>query len=79
MFAVTKSNQNKNRSKNQPEPTGGNVNGSMYKHTSSRIQDRPQGSLAIIDAIRVLNNTANRRIPRAPSEEKSRLFVVLGS
>jgi hypothetical protein len=53
---------------------GGNANGSMYKHTSSLIQDRPQGSLAIINAIRILNNTANRHIPRAPSEENSRLF-----
>ncbi len=53
---------------------GGNANGSMYKHTLSLIQDRPQGSLAIINAIRILNNTANRRIPRAPSEENSRLF-----
>jgi hypothetical protein len=53
---------------------GGNANGSMYKHTSSLIQDRPQGSLAIINAIRILNNTANRPIPRAPSEENSRLF-----
>jgi hypothetical protein len=40
----------------------------------SLIQDRPQGSLAIINAIRILNNTANRRIPRAPSGENSRLF-----
>jgi hypothetical protein len=47
----------------------------MYKHTSSLIQDRPQeGSLAIINAIRILNNTANRRIPREASEENSRLF-----
>jgi hypothetical protein len=53
---------------------GGNANGSMYKHTLSLIQDWPQGSLAIINAIRILNNTANRRIPRAPSEENSRLF-----
>jgi hypothetical protein len=53
---------------------GGNANGSMYKHTSSLIQDRPQGSLAIINAIQILNNTAKRRIPRAPSEENSRLF-----
>jgi hypothetical protein len=53
---------------------GGNANGSMYKHTLSLIQDQPQGSLAIIDAIRILNNTANRRIPRALSEEKSRSF-----
>jgi hypothetical protein len=53
---------------------GGNANGSMYKHTLSLIQDGPQWSLAIINAIRILNNTANRRIPRALSEEKSRLF-----
>jgi hypothetical protein len=53
---------------------GGNANGSMYKHTLSLIQDRPQGSLAIINAIPILNNTANRHIPRALSEEKSRLF-----
>jgi hypothetical protein len=53
---------------------GGNVNGSMYKHTFSLIQDRPQGSLAIINAIQILNNTANRRIPRATSEDNSRLF-----
>jgi hypothetical protein len=53
---------------------GGYANGSMYKHTLSLIQDRPQGSVAIINAIRILNNTANRRIPRALSEEKSRLF-----
>jgi hypothetical protein len=53
---------------------GGNANGSMYKHTLSLIQDRPQGSLAKINAIRILNNTANRRIPRALSEEKSRLL-----
>jgi hypothetical protein len=52
----------------------GNANGSMYKHTSSLSQDRLQGSLAIINAIRILNNTANRRIPRTPSEENSRLF-----
>jgi hypothetical protein len=53
---------------------GGNANGSMYKHTLSLIQDRPQGSLAIINAIRILNNTANRCIPRALGEENSRLF-----
>jgi hypothetical protein len=53
---------------------GGNANGSMYKHTLSLIQDRPHWSLAIINAIRILNNTANRRIPRAPSEENSSLF-----
>jgi hypothetical protein len=53
---------------------GGSANGSMYKHTSSLIQDRPQGSLAIINTIQILNNTANRRIPREPSEENSRLF-----
>jgi hypothetical protein len=53
---------------------GGNANGSMYKHILSLIQDRPQGSLAIINAIRILNNTANRRIPRALSGENSRLF-----
>jgi hypothetical protein len=57
---------------------GGNGNGSMYKHTSSLIQDRPQGSLAIINAIRILNNTAYRRIPREPSEENSRLFCRVG-
>jgi hypothetical protein len=64
----------KKKSKKQPEPMGGNANESMYKHTSFLIQDRPQGSLAIINAIRILNNTANRRIPRAPSKENSRLF-----
>jgi hypothetical protein len=56
---------------------GGNANGSMYKHTSSLIQDRPQVSVAIINDIRILNNTANRRIPRAPSEENSRLFCCV--
>jgi hypothetical protein len=64
----------KKQSEKQPEQMGGNANGSMYKHTSSLIQDRPQGSLAIINAIRILKNTANRRIPREPSEENSRLF-----
>jgi hypothetical protein len=44
------------------------------KHTLSLIQDRPQGSLEIINAIQILNNAANRRIPRAPSKENSRLF-----
>jgi hypothetical protein len=68
-----KANRNK-PSEKQPEPMGGNANGSMCKHTSSLIQDRPQGSLAIINAIRMLNNTANRCIPREPSEENSRLF-----
>jgi hypothetical protein len=53
---------------------GGNANGSMYKHTLSLIQDRSQGSLAIINPISILNNTANIRIPRALSEEKSRWF-----
>jgi hypothetical protein len=53
---------------------GGNAYGSIYKHTSSLIQDRPQGSLAIINAIQILNNTANKCIPGAPSEENSRLF-----
>jgi hypothetical protein len=56
---------------------GGNANGSMYKHTSSIIQDRPQRSLAIINAIQIFNNIANRRMPRAPSEENSRLFCCV--
>jgi hypothetical protein len=64
----------KKQSEKQPEPMGGNANGSMYKHTLSLIQDRKQGSLAIINAIRILNNTASRRIPREPSEENTRLF-----
>jgi hypothetical protein len=71
--------QHPKANKRQPErkatePMGGNANGSMYKLALSLIQDRPQGSLAIINAIRILNNTANRRIPRAPSRENSRLF-----
>jgi hypothetical protein len=53
---------------------GGKANRSVYKHTLSLIQDRPQESLAIINGIQILNNTANRRILRALSEEKSRLF-----
>jgi hypothetical protein len=73
LFTNTKSKYEK-KSEKQPEPMGGNANGSMYKHTLSLIQDRPQGSLAIINAIQILDNTANRRIPRAPSEENSRLF-----
>ena len=34
-------------------------------------------SLSIIGAIRMLNNTANRRIPRASSAENSRLLFLL--
>jgi hypothetical protein len=72
-----KANRKNKPSKKQPRPMGGNANGSMYKHTLSLIQDRPQGSLAIINAIRILNNTANRRIPREPSKENSRFCFVL--
>jgi hypothetical protein len=62
---------------NQPGPVGCNANRSVYWHTSSLIQDRPHRSLSIIGAIRMLNNTANRRIPRASSAENSRLLFLL--
>ena len=62
---------------NQPGPVGGNANGSVYLHTSSLIQDRPHRSLSTIGAIRILNNAANRRIPRASSADNSRLLLLL--
>jgi hypothetical protein len=44
---------------------------------SSLIQDLPYRSLSIIGAIRMLNNTANMRIPRASSAKNSRLLLLL--
>jgi hypothetical protein len=61
---------------NQPGPVGGNANGSVYLHTSSLIQDRPHRSLSIIGAIRMLNKTAKRRIPRVYSANNSRLLLL---
>ena len=48
----------------------------VLAHFDSNSRPATRGT-AIIDAIRMFNNTANRRIQRAPSNEKSRLFVVL--
>jgi hypothetical protein len=62
---------------NQRGPVGGNANGSVYLHTCSSIQDRPHRSLSIIGAIRILNNAANRRIPRASSTNNSRLLLLV--
>jgi hypothetical protein len=64
-------------SNNQPGHVGGNANGSVYLHISSLIQDWPHRSLSTIGAIGILNNAANKRIPRASSADHSRLLLLL--